>query len=80
MSGGGSSGGEPSRTCSGPDGLQTGPSGPSAHIRRGQEALTPGSPGVVETSLSALLVLYGLPSGPAIAATLPYRAISFWAP
>lgn len=46
----------------------------------GSLRLTPGSLGVVETSLSALLVLYGLPSGSAIAATLLYRAISFWAP
>ncbi|PWI14963.1 TIGR00374 family protein [Streptomyces sp. Act143] len=46
----------------------------------GSLRLTPGSLGVVETSLSALLVLYGLPSASAIAATLLYRAISFWAP
>ncbi|MFI6654984.1 YbhN family protein [Streptomyces sp. NPDC050523] len=45
----------------------------------GSLRLTPGSLGVVETSLSALLVLYGLPSASAIAATLLYRAVSFWA-
>jgi uncharacterized protein (TIRG00374 family) len=41
--------------------------------------LTPGSIGVVEASLSALLVLYGLSPGPAIAGALLYRAISYWA-
>ncbi|MGK3943610.1 lysylphosphatidylglycerol synthase transmembrane domain-containing protein [Streptomyces caeruleatus] len=46
----------------------------------GSLRLTPGSLGVVETSLSALLVLYGLPPASAIAATLLYRAISFWTP
>ncbi|MET7381466.1 lysylphosphatidylglycerol synthase transmembrane domain-containing protein [Streptomyces sp. NPDC005526] len=45
----------------------------------GSLRLTPGSLGVIEASLSALLVLYGLPPGPAIAATLLYRAISYWA-
>lgn len=45
----------------------------------GSLRLTPGSHGIVETSLSALLVLYGLQPGPAIAATLLYRAISYWA-
>ncbi|WOP38993.1 lysylphosphatidylglycerol synthase transmembrane domain-containing protein [Streptomyces sp. Li-HN-5-13] len=45
----------------------------------GSLRLTPGSLGIVETSLSALLVLYGLRPGPAIAATLLYRAISYWA-
>ncbi|WP_229882295.1 lysylphosphatidylglycerol synthase transmembrane domain-containing protein [Streptomyces alanosinicus] len=45
----------------------------------GSLRLTPGSLGIVETSLSALLVLYGLPPGPAIAATLLYRAVSYWA-
>ncbi|WP_406102477.1 flippase-like domain-containing protein [Streptomyces sp. NBC_01003] len=34
---------------------------------------------MIEASLSALLVLFGLPSGPAIGATLLYRAISYWA-
>ncbi|GAA2244119.1 MULTISPECIES: lysylphosphatidylglycerol synthase transmembrane domain-containing protein [Kitasatospora] len=45
----------------------------------GSLRLTPGSLGVAEASLSALLVLYGLPPGPAIAGTLLYRAISYWA-
>lgn len=45
----------------------------------GSLRLTPGSIGVVEASLSALLVLYGLPPGPAIAGVLLYRAISYWA-
>ncbi|WP_127358491.1 lysylphosphatidylglycerol synthase transmembrane domain-containing protein [Actinacidiphila soli] len=45
----------------------------------GSLRLTPGSLGIVEASLSALLVLYGLRPGPAIAATLLYRAISYWA-
>ncbi|MGW3356224.1 lysylphosphatidylglycerol synthase transmembrane domain-containing protein [Streptomyces bungoensis] len=44
----------------------------------GSLRLTPGSVGIVETSLSALLVLYGLRPGPAIAATLLYRAVSYW--
>ncbi|MEV6294973.1 hypothetical protein AB0M41_32110 [Streptomyces sp. NPDC051896] len=35
----------------------------------GSLRLTPGSLGIVETSLSALLVLYGLRPGPAIAPT-----------
>ncbi|MFJ5837661.1 YbhN family protein [Streptomyces shenzhenensis] len=45
----------------------------------GSLRLTPGSLGIVETSLSALLVVYGLQPGPAIAATLLYRAVSYWA-
>lgn len=45
----------------------------------GSLRLTPGSIGVVEASLSALLVLYGLAPGPAIAGVLLYRAISYWA-
>ncbi|WP_431961541.1 lysylphosphatidylglycerol synthase transmembrane domain-containing protein [Actinacidiphila sp. bgisy160] len=45
----------------------------------GSLRLTPGSLGVLEAGLSALLVLYGLDSGSAIAATLLYRAISYWA-
>jgi uncharacterized membrane protein YbhN (UPF0104 family) len=40
--------------------------------------VTPGSLGVAEASLTALLVLYGLPAGQAIAATLLYRGFSFW--
>ncbi|MFI2187073.1 lysylphosphatidylglycerol synthase domain-containing protein [Streptomyces sioyaensis] len=45
----------------------------------GSLRLTPGSLGVIEASLSALLVLYGLPPGSAIGATLLYRAVSYWA-
>ncbi|TGB09179.1 flippase-like domain-containing protein [Streptomyces palmae] len=45
----------------------------------GSLRLTPGSIGVVEASLSALLVLYGLSPGAAIAGALLYRAISYWA-
>ncbi|MEY9877581.1 uncharacterized membrane protein YbhN (UPF0104 family) [Streptacidiphilus sp. MAP12-33] len=45
----------------------------------GSLRLTPGNLGVTEASLTALLVLYGLPAGQAIAATLLYRGLSFWA-
>ncbi|WP_369386337.1 hypothetical protein AB5J72_01035 [Streptomyces sp. CG1] len=45
----------------------------------GSPRLAPGSLGIVETSLSALLVLSGLRPGPAIAATSLYRAVSYWA-
>lgn len=41
--------------------------------------LTPGNLGVVEASLSALLIAFGLPPEQAIAATLLYRIISYWA-
>lgn len=41
--------------------------------------LTPGGLGIVEAGLSALLVLHGLRPGQAIAATLLYRAVSYWA-
>lgn len=44
----------------------------------GSLRLTPGSIGIVETSLAALLVLYGLGSEQAVAATLLYRLCSFW--
>ncbi|MET9881570.1 lysylphosphatidylglycerol synthase transmembrane domain-containing protein [Streptomyces sp. NPDC006430] len=40
--------------------------------------LTPGSLGVVETSLTALLVFYGLHTDQAIALTLLYRIASYW--
>ncbi|WP_052441185.1 lysylphosphatidylglycerol synthase transmembrane domain-containing protein [Streptacidiphilus anmyonensis] len=40
--------------------------------------VTPGSLGITEASLAALLVLYGLPAEQAIAATLLYRGLSFW--
>jgi uncharacterized membrane protein YbhN (UPF0104 family) len=41
--------------------------------------LTPGSIGIVETSLAGLLVVTGLNGGQAIAATLLYRIFSYWA-
>ncbi|MCX4637816.1 YbhN family protein [Streptomyces platensis] len=41
--------------------------------------LTPGNLVVVEVSLSALLIAYGLQPEQAIAATLLYRIISYWA-
>jgi uncharacterized protein (TIRG00374 family) len=40
--------------------------------------ITPGGLGVVEGSLAALLVAYGLPADQALAATLLYRLVSFW--
>ncbi|MFI1733238.1 YbhN family protein [Streptomyces acidicola] len=45
----------------------------------GSLRLTPGGLGIVEASLSALLVAYGLHPGQAIAATFLYRIISYWA-
>jgi len=42
--------------------------------------LTPGGLAVVEGSLTALLIAYGMPSGNAVAATLLYRVVGFWAP
>jgi uncharacterized membrane protein YbhN (UPF0104 family) len=45
----------------------------------GSLRLTPGSIGIVETSLAALLVAYGMPAEQAIAATVLYRIFSFWA-
>ncbi|MFB6980360.1 lysylphosphatidylglycerol synthase transmembrane domain-containing protein [Streptomyces scopuliridis] len=44
----------------------------------GSLRLTPGGLGVVETSLTALLVLYGLSAEQAIAVTLLYRVLSYW--
>ena len=41
--------------------------------------LTPGSLGVAEASLSTLLVVQGLRADQAIAATLLYRVVGFWA-
>jgi uncharacterized protein (TIRG00374 family) len=41
--------------------------------------LTPGGLAVVEGSLAALLVAYGMPAPAAVAATLLYRVIGFWA-
>ena len=40
--------------------------------------ITPGGIGVVEASLAALLVAYGLPMSEALAVTLLYRLVSFW--
>ncbi|WP_329068135.1 lysylphosphatidylglycerol synthase transmembrane domain-containing protein [Streptomyces sp. NBC_01429] len=45
----------------------------------GSLRLTPGGLGVVETSLTALLVVYGLSTEQAIAVTLLYRVVSYWA-
>jgi uncharacterized protein (TIRG00374 family) len=42
--------------------------------------LTPGGLAVVEGSLTALLVAYGVAPGDAVAATLLYRVVGFWAP
>jgi uncharacterized protein (TIRG00374 family) len=42
--------------------------------------LTPGGLGIVEASLSGLLVLAGIPGGTAFLATLAYRLISYWLP
>ncbi|HVM65244.1 MAG TPA: lysylphosphatidylglycerol synthase transmembrane domain-containing protein [Acidimicrobiales bacterium] len=42
--------------------------------------VTPGGLAVVEGSLAAALVAYGMPSNAAVAATLLYRVMSFWAP
>lgn len=40
--------------------------------------VTPGGLGVVEASLTALLIAYGMGAEPALAATLLYRLVSFW--
>jgi uncharacterized membrane protein YbhN (UPF0104 family) len=40
--------------------------------------ITPGGIGVVEGTLSLLLVAYGMPTDTAVAAVLLYRIISFW--
>jgi uncharacterized protein (TIRG00374 family) len=42
--------------------------------------LTPGGLGIVEASLSGLLVLAGVHAGSALVATLAYRLISYWLP
>ena len=42
--------------------------------------LTPGGLGIVEADLASLLVLAGVPSGPAFVATLAYRLVSYWLP
>ena len=40
--------------------------------------ITPGGLGVVEGSLTAVLVAYGMPTEVALASVLLYRAVSFW--
>jgi uncharacterized membrane protein YbhN (UPF0104 family) len=42
--------------------------------------LTPGGLGIVEASLSGLLILAGVPGGKAFVATLAYRLASYWLP
>jgi uncharacterized protein (TIRG00374 family) len=42
--------------------------------------ITPGGLGIVEASLSGLLVLAGVPGGQALVATLAYRLASYWLP
>ena len=42
--------------------------------------ITPGGLGVVEASLSALLILAGVHPGDAFVATLAYRVASYWLP
>jgi uncharacterized protein (TIRG00374 family) len=42
--------------------------------------ITPGGLGVVEASLSGLLILAGVPGGKALVATLAYRLASYWLP
>jgi uncharacterized protein (TIRG00374 family) len=42
--------------------------------------ITPGGLGVVEASMSGLLVLAGVPGGNALVATLAYRLASYWLP
>ena len=42
--------------------------------------LTPGGLAVVEGSLTALLIAYGVANSTAVAATLLYRVVGFWAP
>jgi uncharacterized membrane protein YbhN (UPF0104 family) len=42
--------------------------------------ITPGGLGIVEASLSGLLVLAGVPAGEAFVATLAYRLASYWLP
>ncbi|MEU9336480.1 lysylphosphatidylglycerol synthase transmembrane domain-containing protein [Streptomyces sp. NPDC048290] len=41
--------------------------------------LTPGNLGVAEATLAGLLVVYGMPSEQAIAATFLYRVLTYWA-
>ena len=46
----------------------------------GMVPITPGGLGIVEASLSGLLVLAGLSAGEAVLATLAYRLASYWLP
>ncbi len=46
----------------------------------GMIPITPGGLGIVEASLTGLLVLAGVPSGDAFLATLTYRLASYWLP
>jgi hypothetical protein len=46
----------------------------------GMVPITPGGLGIVEASLTGLLVLAGVPSGNAFLATLTYRLASYWLP
>jgi len=45
----------------------------------GMLPITPGGLGVVEAGLTGLLVVYGMPAARALAVTLLYRLLSFWA-
>jgi uncharacterized protein (TIRG00374 family) len=42
--------------------------------------ITPGGLGIVEASLSSLLIVAGVPAGKAVLATLAYRLASYWLP
>jgi uncharacterized protein (TIRG00374 family) len=42
--------------------------------------ITPGGLGIVEASLSGLLIVAGVPGGKALVATLAYRLASYWLP
>ena len=42
--------------------------------------VTPGGLGIVEASLSGLLILAGVSGGDAVLATLAYRLASYWLP
>lgn len=42
--------------------------------------ITPGGLGIVEGSLTGLLVLAGIPAGKAVLSTLAYRLLSYWLP
>jgi uncharacterized protein (TIRG00374 family) len=42
--------------------------------------ITPGGLGIVEASLSGLLILAGMNAGDALLATLAYRLASYWLP